>query len=347
MRRRVLAQVTAGVLLCAAPLMAQRAPAAATAAATVTGVVVDSSGRPVRDAVVVIRAATVAIDSAGEANSRTDSLGRFRLGTIAPGAVVLMVHHAAFESIQADASVAAAVTVSLRIALNPVDSAALMARASITQQDLRASGPSPMIDGTVLAPDGTPIEGADVTAVRGGHVVRTDARGRWTLPREPGTSTLVRVRRIAWQAAFRAVPDSVNTLDVELQPLGQQLAKVTVRANGWSAQALREMDRRHWLYSGTLIGPDEIARRNAGLVSQLMYGRLGIYVRSGIVQGRNGCPLGLIINGSFVYGTEIDAMISPTEIVAIEAFPSSGSTPFEFLCGLGRRTAISVAWCFR
>lgn len=334
--RGAVAALWVGLLLVASPLVAQRAPA------TVAGVVVDSAGRPVRDAVVVIRAATVAIDSAGDANARTDSLGRFRLASVSPGAVVLMVHHAAFESIQAEATVAPAVTVSLRIALNPVDSAA---RALVAEPDEpmqprtdafanvdTTAIPANVIKGIVFAADGTPLAGAEVSTLRSERSVQTDPGGRFTLPRDPGSSTMVRVRRIGWQAAFRVVPEAAKTVEIQLEPAGQQLSKVTVRANRWSAQTLREIDRRHWLHGGVVIGPVEIENRNSLYASRLMEGRVGFSVqRNGVVTGRRGCPVSLIVNGFFVRGESVDDVVAGPEVVAIEAYSARSNVPAEFL----------------
>ncbi|MCU0627357.1 MAG: carboxypeptidase regulatory-like domain-containing protein [Gemmatimonadaceae bacterium] len=330
-------------LLAAGAALAQAAPS------TVTGVVVDTVGRPIRDAAVQLRTTPGAGTAPSGANSatmrdaRTDSAGAFRIPGIAPGPVLLTVAHAGHRAIEAEADVAAGVTIALRITLQPVDSAELAAiaaaNAAPTVDDTSgaATGSSAPLRGRVLDGDGRPLADAEVTLLGSDESVRTDADGAYTLRSRPAGTPILRVRRVGFTAAFRQLaPDATTVEPITLGAAAQQLATVKVRAN-WSNQALADFTRRKQFWGGEHVTADEIARRNPLRVTDVLIGRGLVSVRrtaigDSYVTGRTGCLMSVSVNGVLygqLRGITVDQLVNPADVAAIEAYPSRAQVPTE------------------
>lgn len=314
-------------LVVAVPVQAQAAPTA-----TLTGVVVDSAGTGVAEATVVVEPGDpLAARDSTRARPRgvTDATGRFRIEGVPAGAIVLVVEHPRYKSVEAAADVAAGVTVSLRITLTEVPPPEPQPEAPS-----EPAGPARW-RGIVTDTGGRPIADADVGPVDATVAVRTDSAGRFALPVGDASTTVLRARRLGYRAAYvtRQAGDTA-TVTFVLQPVGQQLGTVRVRAT-WDNRSLVEMQRRRMLHGGVHILRDEIEQRGAFRVTDVLQGRMGITVRrgsfgNGIVLGRLDCRMGLVLNGIPVQGASIDDVVNATDVVAIEAYNSASNTPAEF-----------------
>lgn len=345
--RTVLSVLTLGLVLGSTSVTAQ------SRSATVTGVVVDSAGRPIRGAVIRLTSGgTPAADSLWEMLGRTDNAGAFSLSDVTPGPIMLGVHLAGYRSLTAAASVAPAVSVALRVTLQALDSmermtpadSAILAVADAADRaasdanrrfrDLRT------VRGIVFDSLGDVVANADISLLGTDLTARTDTAGGFEIPGASPGAYVVRARRLGFTPAFGkvAINDSAPSARLELwmKPMGQRLAKVTVRATRWSTAALAEFERRRRLYTGVFIRQEELERAAGGRVSSLFYGRNGFTVvgsgaNAGSILGRKGCQSEVILNGIMIREATVDALVSPSDVIAIEAYNSAINVPVDLL----------------
>jgi len=111
------------VLLAALPALAPRVAHAQGASAPratptgITGVVVDSAGKPIRDARVVLREPAQGNALGRRWESMSDPAGRFRIEQLPPGTLRLEITREAYEPAGFDVKIAAGVTVEVRLRL--------------------------------------------------------------------------------------------------------------------------------------------------------------------------------------------------------------------------------------
>ena len=103
----------------------------------------------------------------------------------------------------------------------------------------------------------------------------------------------------------------------------------------WDGRRLEEMRRRRLLFGGVQVLRDEIERRGAFRVTDLLQGRAGLEVRrggfgNGVVFGRRSCRMHLFLNGLQVRSESIDDLVNASDVAAIEAYNSAENTPAEF-----------------
>jgi hypothetical protein len=327
--RRIRPVVTAIALLVATALHAQSG-----ATATLTGVIVDSTGTGIAGATVVVEPGdTLAARDTTRPRPRatTDATGAFRVEGVPAGAILLVVEHPRYKAVEAAADVAAGVTIALRITLTEVPPPP-----PEPAPDPAAVESAPRLRGTVTDTAGRPVADADVGYVDGsGTPVRTDSLGRFALPQAEASAAVVRARRLGYRAAYvtrRSVDTSAVTL--VLAPVGQQLGTVRVRAN-WDNRALEAQMQRKKVWGGTHIGREEIERRGAFRVTDVLMGRMGITVRrdasgNGRVLGRLDCPMHVFVNGVHVRNVSLDEIVNATEVMSVEAYNAAVNTPAEF-----------------
>lgn len=335
--------------------------------AALTGVVVDTTGRPIRDAVVrVTTGGATALDSPAGPVQQTDSIGRFALSGIAPGPIIISVRRDGFRAITVEARVEAAVSVALRITLQLVEpgNTALPGSEVVADADtaspqiddsLRTVRAAHTVSGIVLDSLGDVVPNVDVTLLGTELIARTDTAGGFVISEVGSGTYVIRARRLGFTPAFGkvVVTDSAAPprLELWMKPLGQRLAKVTVRASGWSTAALNDFQRRRRLYTGVFLDQTELERVKGGRVSSLFYGRNGFTVvgsgaNAGSVRGRSGCQAEVVVNRVLIRDATVDQLVSPSDVIAIEAYSSAINTPSELL-GRGVREGVCgmiVVW---
>lgn len=309
----------------AATLRAQGTPTS-----TLTGVVIDSAGTGIAGATVVAEPndPLVARDTTrAHPRAVTDATGAFRIERVPAGAILLVVEHPRYKSVEAAADVAGGVTIALRITLTEVPPP------PPTLEPVAA--PTPRLRGIVTDTAGRPIADADVGYVDGsGTPTRTDSLGRFSLALPEISVAVVRARRLGYRAAYttRRTADTA-TVALVLPPVGQQLA--TVRVSAWDNRALAAQMERKRYWGGQHIGREEIERRGAFRISDMMRGRAGFNVRperygNGRVLGRRDCAMHIFLNGVHVRNVSIDEIVNATEVASVEAYNASINTPAEF-----------------
>jgi len=97
-------------------------------------------------------------------------------------------------------------------------------------------------------------------------------------------------------------------------------------------------------YRGEFVTPEELEQRQAGVLTQLFYGRQFVTVgrsRPVVLTGRGGCLMEVLVDGRVLRNQSIDEVLSVAEVMAMEIYPSTANAPSELIpltnrgsCGL-------------
>ncbi len=342
---------------------------AAPATATITGTIVDEGGIPVEGARVGIPATTLStVSEAG---------GVFRLSGVPAGRASVEVSREGFSTLEFDFEIAAAVTVSVKLTLvslppppMPDSGAAPADTARAAQRDVapeagQVNGRKVTFRGTIIDSSGAPIFGAIIEEAATATRTMSDSLGRFRLMGlDPGL-LFVRARKLGYLAEYfpiTGVGGRTVTATIKLRPAGQQLAAVTVRDNALSRDAkMRGFYERAAKGTGIFIERDELLRRNASQLSDVLRGRNGVTVYGGGAngntiagrgfrmaggQGPGVCPLPLILDGVYIKlqdGLTIDRIVNIQDVRAIEVYTTGPQVPAELANGQTDCGAI-VVW---
>lgn len=318
--------------------------------ATITGVVLDSLGHPVARATVRV--------ASGSPLTTTDTLGRFRLEGVPAGEARVQVTRDGYTPLGFEFAIAANVTVSLRLTLLPAPpaTAAPIAAAPTAPTATVSAGPPDtikapagrtVISGKVIDSAGRPIFGAAIQAISTAQVTVTDSSGRFRLLNLVPGLVFVRVRKIGFLSEYfplQTEAGRVATLTVRLRPASgaPTLARVEVRADARRDSRMVGFYERMRLGNGVFVEREEILRRNASGVTDVLRGRNGVNVirdagNNPTLFGRNltgagYCAMGVLIDGVFINttGVGIDQIANVQDVRAIEVYKTGPSVPAEF-----------------
>lgn len=318
--------------------------------ATITGVVLDSMGKPVARATVRV--------ASGSPLTTTDTLGRFRLDGVPAGETRVQVTRDGYTPLGFEFAIAANVTVSLRLTLLPAPPApvAPIAPANAAPTTAVSAGPPDtikapagrtIISGKVIDSAGRPIFGAAVQAISTAQVTVSDSSGRFRLLNLVPGLVFVRVRKIGFLSEYfplQTESGRVATLTVRLRSASgaPTLARVEVRADARRDSRMVGFYERMRLGNGVFVEREEILRRNASGVTDVLRGRNGVNVirdsdNNPQLFGRNltgagYCQMGVLIDGVFINtnGVGIDQIANVQDVRAIEVYKTGPSVPAEF-----------------
>ncbi len=189
-----------------------------------TGVVVDTAGRPVADVDVVVR------ETAIRARTRAD--GRFSLTGLPPDDYVLVFRKLGFEPVEFPLALPDGRVTEVKVTLGPLAQRldAVDVRATVFNE----------LGGLVLDAEGHPLADAEVRVEGASRVMRTRADGGFLfLDVAPGRY-LLRVRKLGYRPHVRGLEMTKQlerNVTVQLEPLAQRLAAVEVRErSGYGAR---------------------------------------------------------------------------------------------------------------
>lgn len=337
-RRPATPVVLAALVLAVAPLAAQRpgrAPAprpavSPTVADSVrwlrTGIVTDSTGRPVAEAT-VLETGTGTVQA-------TDSAGRFRLRGARTGRVSLEIRKPGYETMAFDFDAVPGDTTTLQVPLLALDEPPPLPFARLPQS----------LAGRVIDPSGRPLADATVQVITALKEVRTDTLGRFALASLPTGRHLVRARRVGYAAEsfFATITDSTSSrLTIQLTPMGQDLGTVQVRARA-GARRLEQFESRRRRLSGfaTFLTEDDWRARSPIFITDVLRTSRGVTVTTNasgrqVLVGRGQCLMSVVVDGVQVpVGDEgIDSFVVPTDVAAIEVYPGDAIVPMELRAG--------------
>jgi hypothetical protein len=195
-----------------------------------------------------------------------------------------------------------------------------------------------------------PLDEVEVTVVEPAtlrRTARTDTRGRFDLGEFPAGAVSFRVRRLGYeqrtvevQIGVGEVPTSV---EIALIPVPEELEDVYVSTS--SQGRLRGFYQRREQRGtfGRFLEQDEIRRLGPTHASDLFRSVPGATIRASSIGSAiriRGCQPMVRLDGQRVPGAELDELVSPEDIAAIEFYYSSAGIPAQFvergnrLCGL-------------
>jgi hypothetical protein len=215
------------------------------------------------------------------------------------------------------------------------------------------SGPA-TLTGKVINAGGVPIGGALVTVQGGMSSGKTAPDGSFTLTGVPLGTQAVLARHVGYLPVERYVDLSTNgpnTLTIRLSQSQARLTPIEVRAKLPSELKTVGFERRRKRGLGRFMTEDEIEKAQPTYTSDLLRRINGLHViGSGtdvhVLSSRGeGCVRYLIDRNNLDPndGMEIDEMIGPHDIVAIE-FYQANDVPMELMNGRNTGCALVVVW---
>ena len=127
--------------------------------------------------------------------------------------------------------------------------------------------------------DGRPLAGAQVGIV-GGPQVRANARGEWTLTDAPSGTRTLETRALGYYAQRQIVDVVEGAADVHvaMPTLSSVLETMRVVSARSRMETLRAFQERRRTGVGRFLGPQDIARHQPLMTSDLFYMVPGVYV---------------------------------------------------------------------
>jgi|SRR5579862_1224018 len=220
----------------------------------------------------------------------------------------------------------------------------------LAQQDAAATGAATGAVTGVVTMAGIPVKGALVHLAGADTTVTTDQKGQYTIGGlAPGNDTLV-IEHVGSEPAripialaagitssvpvSVSVPTAIDTLNLEALRLNRAYARVG-------------FDRRRMAGGGYFLDQTAIGQRGAQRLTDLLRTAPGFRVRyvgsrNALVSTRERCVTYYIDRMRYrpLHAGDVDDVARPTEIAAVEAYPSQ--PPAEF--GGGHGCAAVVIW---
>ncbi len=216
-----------------------------------------------------------------------------------------------------------------------------------------------VLTGRVTTTNGQPLEGAQVLLLGTNLGGRTDQNGGFRLGGLPGGTQSIEVRQIGYAPRRYAVdlaPDKISKVDPVLEERAVVLEAVEVAAKKGSG--IPGFDQRKKSGFGTYITRDDIEKRGAIRATDLFRTIPGVQVLwngSGytVQMSRTSsgyCPVQYYIDGSpflSTGGDDMDQIVQPQDIQAIEVYKGPTETPAEFQGGGSAACGTIVIWTRR
>ena len=224
-------------------------------------------------------------------------------------------------------------------------------------QDARLAGATPVrtyqVTGVVTNPAREPIPDADVvvlTPAAAGRSTATDSRGRFNLGEFGAGALSFRVRRLGYEARNVDVQigsGGQNHVEIVLTIIPEELANVVVTgAPGRLGEFFQRRQQRAAF--GRFMDQEDIRRKGPRFASDLFRNVPGTSVKTNpgggnAIRIRNCQPM-VLIDGQRSPGAELDEVISPGDIAAIEFYPSAAGVPPQYLERSNRLCGLILVW---
>jgi hypothetical protein len=206
-----------------------------------------------------------------------------------------------------------------------------------------AQAPKPLgtaqLNGTVVGGDGKPLEGAQVYLVGTAVGARADSRGVFRLSGLPAGTQTVEVRQLSYSPK-RYTVDLSPTRESKLTAVMDSKAQVlnTVTIEGKASSNIPGFDDRAKRGLGTFLDRDEIEKRQSVLTTDLFRTIPGLSVgfdgTNYVVQSSrgSGCQVQWYLDGAPFDNSQndLDQMIRPDDIEAVEVYKSPSEVPVQF-----------------
>ena len=233
----------------------------------------------------------------------------------------------------------------------------------IPQQTVRAQDPALAsanpprtfrFTGVVTDPARVPIPDAEVTIIAPVAAVRstaTDNRGRFNFGEFTAGTLSVRIRRLGYEQRTMDVQvgagDQHTSVEIALTIIPAELANVLVTgAPGRLNEFFQRRQQRAAF--GRFMDQEEIRKKGPMFASDLFRNVPGVSIKTNPSGGnairiRNCQPM-VLIDAQRSPGAELDEVIQPGDIAAIEFYPSAAGVPAQFLERGNRLCGLILVW---
>lgn len=218
------------------------------------------------------------------------------------------------------------------------------------------AGPTSTLAGTVVGAARQPLEGAEVSVIGSPLTARSDAKGTFRLSGLPPGTRSAEVRYVGYtprRYAVSLLPNRTSQLHAILDEKAQVLEPVVTTA---SPSDIPGFDQRRQRGLGTYLTEEQIKERGVVDATDVLRGIPGVMVSPAnggyVVQmTRNanvGCPVQYYLDGSpFGSAGDINDIVRPQDILAIEVYKGPTETPVEFQTGTNSSCGVIVIWTKR
>lgn len=199
------------------------------------------------------------------------------------------------------------------------------------------------LSGTIADHEGKPLEGAEVSVIEHdstARLVRSDSAGRFEMRALRAPTVTLRVRRLGYASRTLdvAIKGTNNhaTVVIELDPAPTQLAGVSVvDVESESDMRLRAYYGRKATNSfGHYIDGSAIEQRRPQFVSEMLRTVSGATVtpsgRIGYTVRLRGCAPLVWLDGVRVPGAQLDEIVQPPQVAALEIYNSFAGIPAQY-----------------
>jgi hypothetical protein len=219
---------------------------------------------------------------------------------------------------------------------------------TLQAQEVRMAGSTaPTVSGVVKDLGGVPVGDVEIGVIRGERLqqfVTSAADGTFLLSGLPAGIVPLRIRRLGYAIQFMDVDSrtpAATSLEIVLKAVASELDEVTIDANDRRLNAFYERKQQRASFA-RFLEQSEILRLGARNSSDLFRTMPGVVISTstgGNIIRVRGCQPMVWVDGQRVPGAELDEVIKPSEIAAIEFYPSNAGVPAQYtergnrLCG--------------
>ncbi|MDF1505772.1 TonB-dependent receptor, partial [Roseisolibacter sp. H3M3-2] len=218
---------------------------------------------------------------------------------------------------------------------------------------LRVAGGA-TLRGTVTTPNGEPLARAQVALAGTGRTATTSTGGAFVLDSLPGGTFGLEARAVGYAPVSTPVdlgPGRTTNVRLAFGERAQQLSSVVVRGKRTRASSFLEdfAARRRRSAGGRFLGPAELERRPLLYMTDALRltPNLRVYPARGfgyVVRGRGDCVPSVYLDGTLVFNgaDDLDQIVPPSQVLAVEIYGSAATPPPEFggLSGGGCGTVV-------
>ncbi|MEX2109691.1 MAG: carboxypeptidase regulatory-like domain-containing protein [Gemmatimonadaceae bacterium] len=233
-----------------------------------------------------------------------------------------------------------------------IPAAALVAATMHGQEVSTVASADLTVSGIIKDASGAPVSDVEVGIIQGERLqqfVITAADGKFLLSGVAEGVIPLRVRRLGYAMQYLEVdartPASTG-LEIVLKSVPNELDDVLVAANDTRLQEYYERKQQRGSFARFLEQAD-IRRAGARYSSDLFRSVPGTVVTAstgGNTMRVRGCQPMVWLDGQRVPGAELDEVIQPSEIAAIEFYPSSAGTPAQYTERTNRLCGLVLVW---
>ena len=229
-----------------------------------------------------------------------------------------------------------------------------LSRAQDVAPSVATSQRSYRLTGVVTDPSREPIQDAEVVVITSGGPARstaTDARGRFNLGEFTAGTLSLRVRRLGYERRSMEVQvgggGRDTSVEIVLPIIPAELENVLVSgAPGRLNEFFQRREQRAAF--GRFLDREQIRKKGPTNASDLFRNIPGISIKTNPSGGnairiRNCQPM-VWVDAQRSPGAELDEVISPGDIAAIEFYPSSAGVPAQYLERNNRLCGLILVW---